>query len=130
MIICIYSFQGRQTIHKKVPDSITSWVVTGFALDPINGIGLTRQPKHLRVFKPFFVSLDLPYSVKRGEVLSVPIAVFNYMERSTNAEVTLHNGDQDFEYVEMRNDVSAPSMCDVVERTPKSNQYICIFSVR
>lgn len=103
------SFQGRQTIHKKVPDSITSWVITGFALDPINGIGLTRQPKHLRVFKPFFVSLDLPYSVKRGEVLSVPIVVFNYMDSSTNAEVTLHNVEQDFEYVEMTNDVETPS---------------------
>lgn len=103
------SFQGRQTIHKKVPDSITSWVITGFALDPINGIGLTQQPKHLRVFKPFFVSVDLPYSVKRGEVLSVPIVVFNYMGSSTNAEITLHNVEQDFEYVEMTNDVATPS---------------------
>lgn len=86
-------------------------MITGFALDPINGIGLTQQPKHLRVFKPFFVSVDLPYSVKRGEVLSVPIVVFNYMDRSTNAEVTLHNVEQDFEYVEMTNDVETPSKC-------------------
>lgn len=92
-----------------MPDSITSWVITGFALDPINGIGLTQQPKHLRVFKSFFVSLDLPYSVKRGEVLSVPIVVFNYMSSSTNTEVTLHNVEQDFEYVEMTNDVATPS---------------------
>lgn len=92
-----------------MPDSITSWVITGFALDLINGIGLTRQPQNLRVFKPFFVSVDLPYSVKRGEVLSVPIVVFNYMDSSTNAEVTLHNVEQDFEYVEMTNDVETPS---------------------
>lgn len=99
------------TLHKKVPDTITSWVITAFALDPVTGLALTTEPTKLKVFQPFFVSLNLPYSIKRGEVVSIPIVVFNYMETAVNAEVTLHNEDQDFEFVEISNEVEevAPS---------------------
>lgn len=60
------------------------------------------------------MSLDLPYSVKRGEVLTVPVVVFNYMERNVNTEITLHNTDQDFDFVELNNDVDAPSESFIV----------------
>lgn len=96
-----------------MPDTITSWVITGFSVDPVTGLGLTKNPSKLEVFQPFFVSLNLPYSIKRGEVVSVPIVVFNYMEQDVNAEVTLHNEDQDFEFVEPTNEVEeAPSKND------------------
>lgn len=92
-----------------MPDTITSWIITGFSLDPISGLGLTKQPSKLQVFQPFFVSINLPYSVKRGEVLSLPIVVFNYMGSNVDADVTLHNNDQEFEFVEMTNDLEKPS---------------------
>lgn len=105
----ICSYEGRHTIHKKVPDTITSWVITGFSLDPVTGLGLTKEPKHLQVFQPFFVSIDLPYSIKRGEVLSIPVGVFNYLDDDFDVEVTLHNTDRDLEFVQMSNEVDAPS---------------------
>jgi Alpha-2-macroglobulin family len=37
------------------------------------------------VFKPFFVSLNLPYSVVRGEQFQLKVTVFNYLE--TNVQV-------------------------------------------
>jgi Alpha-2-macroglobulin family len=80
-------------------------VITGFSIDPITGLGLTKQPRTLNVFQPFFVSLNLPYSVKRGEVVSIPIVVFNYQDKDTNAEVTLHNTDQEFEFTEISNEI-------------------------
>lgn len=92
-----------------MPDTITSWVLTGFSLDPITGLGLTRQPKTLQVFKPFFVSIDLPYSIIRGEAFALPIVVFNYMEKNLDAEVTLHNEENEFEFIEMNNEVEKPS---------------------
>lgn len=92
-------------MNKKVPDTITSWVITGFAVDPITGLGLTKQPKILNVFQPFFVSLNLPYSIKRGEVVSIPIVVFNYMETDQSAEVVLHNADNEFDFVEPTNEI-------------------------
>lgn len=92
-------FNGTQTIQKTVPDTITSWVITGFSIDSVNGLGLTKKPEILEVFQPFFVSLNLPYSVKRGEVLTVPVVVFNYLDDDANTEVTLHNEHQEFEFV-------------------------------
>lgn len=74
-------------------------------MDPVNGLGLTKQPQTLQTFKSFFVSLNLPYSVKRGEILTVPIVVFNYLDKDLEAEVTLHNEEQDFDYVEINNEV-------------------------
>lgn len=91
-------------ISKKVPDTITSWIITGFSIDPQIGLGLTKQPLKLNVFQPFFVSTNLPYSIKRGETVAIPIIVFNYMENDQTAEVTLFNDDKEFEFVEVTNE--------------------------
>lgn len=100
------SFEGRTTISKKVPDTITSWIITGFAVDPVTGLGLTKQPRKLNVFQPFFVSTNLPYSIKRGEIVAIPIVVFNYMESDQSAEVTLHNEENEFEFADFSNELS------------------------
>lgn len=87
-------------LSKKVPDTITSWIITGFSVDSISGLGLTKQASKLNVFQPFFVTTNLPYSIKRGEVAAIPIVVFNYLESDMEVEVTLFNDDQEFEFVE------------------------------
>lgn len=74
-------------------------------MDPITGLGLTQRPSKLKVFQPFFVSTNLPYSVKRGEVVSIPIVVFNYLDKDQNAEVTLHNNEQEFVFAEPSNEI-------------------------
>jgi CD109 antigen len=91
-------------LTKKVPDTITSWIITGFSVDPITGLGLTRQPSKFNVFQPFFVSINLPYSIKRGEVVSVPILLFNYLDHDQEAEVTLFNSEGEFEFAEISDD--------------------------
>ncbi|CRL02685.1 CLUMA_CG015756, isoform A [Clunio marinus] len=88
-------------ISKKVPDTITSWIITGFAVDPIFGLGLTENPSKLTVFQSFFVSTNLPYSIKRGEVVSIPVIVFNYLSDDQKTEVTLFNEDGEFEFAEI-----------------------------
>ncbi|XP_017029366.1 thioester-containing protein 1 allele S3-like [Drosophila kikkawai] len=93
------------TLTKKVPDTITSWVVTGFSLNPTSGIALTKTPSQIRVFQPFFVSTNLPYSVKRGEVIAVPVLVFNYLDKAVEAEVVMDNSDHEYEFTEATNEV-------------------------
>lgn len=83
-----------------MPDTITSWVVSAISLDPVTGLGLMKTPRVVEVFQPFFVSLNLPYSIKRGEVLQLPAIVFNYLENDVDAEVTLHNEDDEFEFID------------------------------
>jgi CD109 antigen len=112
-----------------VPDTITSWIITGFSINPSSGLGLTKEPSKFRVFQPFFVSTNLPYSIKRGEVVSVPISVFNYMDNDQQTEVTLFNEDNEFEFVEVNeeeNSVHRPKRAIEQKRTKnifiKSNE--------
>ncbi|XP_055324613.1 thioester-containing protein 1 allele S1-like [Sitodiplosis mosellana] len=91
---------GTVTLTRKVPDTITSWVISAFSVNGANGLGLTKNPKTLNVFQPFFVSLNLPYSVKRGEVVAVPVVLFNYLNTDLTAAVVLDNENGDFEFVD------------------------------
>lgn len=88
-------------LTKKVPDTITSWVISAFAIDPSTGLGIVRHPSMFRVFQPFFVTTNLPYSIKRGEVVSLPILVFNYLDSDQEVEVTLFNAEKEFEFTEV-----------------------------
>lgn len=90
---------GTIVLTRKVPDTITSWSISAFALSPEFGLGLTKAPKALQVFQPFFIALNLPYSVKRGEVVAIPVVVFNHMVSDVDAELTLHNENNEFQFV-------------------------------
>ncbi|XP_014214992.1 CD109 antigen-like isoform X2 [Copidosoma floridanum] len=97
-------YEGKTVIRRTVPDSITSWVLTGFSVDPTYGLGLMQSPRKLKVFKPFFISMNLPYSVIRGEIVAVPIVIFNYMNKDLTVEVVVENNG-DFEFAEISNEV-------------------------
>ncbi|CAG9811984.1 unnamed protein product [Chironomus riparius] len=120
---------NKHVLTKKVPDTITSWIITGFSLNPNLGLGLTKEPTKLNVFQPFFVSTNLPYSIKRGEVVSIPFSVFNYLGTDQNVIVKFFNSDRDFEFVEVNdaeNSVSRQKRALEKERTKeilvKSNE--------
>ncbi|XP_076447000.1 CD109 antigen-like [Babylonia areolata] len=89
------SGEGRATVNTTVPDTITSWVTSAFAVSPTAGLGVAPTTSKLRVFRPFFVTLNLPYSVIRGEQLVLQAIVFNYMQHEQNVRVTLAQS-QDF----------------------------------
>lgn len=91
---------GSLMLTKKVPDTITSWVISAFSLNPSVGLGLTMNPKTLKVFQPFFVSFNLPYAVKRNEIVAVPVVLFNYLDADVTADLTLHNENGQFEFVD------------------------------
>lgn len=88
-----------------MPDTITSWIISAFAINTDNGLGLTKTARRLQVFQPFFVSLNLPYSIKRGEILTVPIIVYNYLEHDVDASVVLHNHDNEFDFIDSDNSI-------------------------
>ncbi|KRJ97335.1 CD109 antigen isoform X2 [Drosophila yakuba] len=101
------------TLTKKIPDTVTSWVVTGFSLNPTSGIALTKSPSKIRVFQPFFVSTNLPYSVKRGEVIAIPVVIFNYLDKNLDADVVMDNSDQEYEFTEATNEVLEKAIDEV-----------------
>ncbi|CAE7832418.1 CD109 [Symbiodinium sp. CCMP2592] len=90
------------TMPVTAPDTITTWSLEAFTTSP-DGISAVRSRMPLRVFKPFFVEMRLPYASVRGEDVELIIAVFNYAEGTGTldaqlqvtlpAEVELVNGE-------------------------------------
>ncbi|XP_070074006.1 CD109 antigen isoform X2 [Drosophila takahashii] len=102
---------GEYILRKTIPDTMTSWVITGFAMNPNSGLAMTRGPTKVTVFQPFFVTTNLPYSVKRGEVIAIPVVVFNYFKVAVRATVSMDNSEGHYEFVEA---TSANATKDVI----------------
>lgn len=68
---------GSVDLDRTVPDTITEWAAGAFCVSPA-GFGVAPNVA-LTAFQPFFVSLTLPYSVIRGEVVTLRASVFNYL---------------------------------------------------
>ncbi|XP_061165104.1 CD109 antigen-like [Saccostrea echinata] len=84
---------GRASLRVTVPDSITTWVVTAFVVNSKSGLGLHANPVNIKVFKPLFVSLTMPFSVTRGELVVLQANVFNYLERDVRVLVIINKNE-------------------------------------
>jgi CD109 antigen len=94
------SADGMFVYKAKVPDTITSWTASAFAMNDQSGVGVAPHPANLQVFRNFFIRLNLPYSVKRGEKLALQVLVFNYGDADQDVTVELdHNDKSGFEIV-------------------------------
>ena len=82
---------GRAVLPVTAPDSITTWVLRGVGMSKEHGLGMGDST--LRVFQPFFLTVDLPVSAIRGEELPVKIALFNYRETSQEFFVEIEEAD-------------------------------------
>lgn len=100
-------FDGKTSIRRRLPNTLNTWSISGFSLDLLFGLGLVASPKKLKVTKNFVVTLDLPHSIQRGEILAVPVVVLNSMSQDINVDVTLHNPEHKFEFAEISNEVNA-----------------------
>ncbi|MGN6809988.1 MAG: alpha-2-macroglobulin family protein, partial [Thermomicrobiales bacterium] len=82
---------GKAAHKVTAPDSITTWNLRAVALSKEKGLGIGEA--ELRVFQPFFVSVDLPYTAIRGEEFPVKIAVYNYTNAAQQITVELADAD-------------------------------------
>merc|ERR1719270_3089200 len=83
--------KGLMTIKVPTGRTNTSYALTGFAINQLDGMGITENMAELDLFQPFYVLTNLPYSVRVGETLAVEMVVFNYLSKEISAEVTLEN---------------------------------------
>ncbi|XP_037958445.1 CD109 antigen-like [Teleopsis dalmanni] len=91
---------GNVVLKRTIPDTITSWVITGFSINSSTGFAITEIPTNIKTFRPFFLSTNLPYSIKRGEEISIPVLIFNYLDKPLETVVTLENNDDEFEFTD------------------------------
>lgn len=83
--------QGNASINVEAPDTITTWKLQAVALSQDKGLGIDEED--LRVFQPFFIKIDLPYSAIRGEEFPIKVSIYNYLNENQNVFVTLMNSD-------------------------------------
>ncbi|CAB3408447.1 unnamed protein product [Caenorhabditis bovis] len=113
---------GEVELNVAAPDTITSWVASTFAINDEMGLGISPTTSKLRVFRPFFIQLNLPYSVRRGEKFALLVLVFNYMEKEQDVTVTLKY-DSDSGYDLLRKDGT------IVKRDEVAQENVRIVSV-
>ncbi|XP_022254709.1 CD109 antigen-like isoform X2 [Limulus polyphemus] len=97
---------GKAVVSSEVPDTITSWIVSAFAMDSITGLGISPSTTKVTVFRPFFIKLSLPYAILRGESVAIQAVIFNYNDNAIKAEVTMENRNGDFEFTDIENEVA------------------------
>src|SRR5262245_22965025 len=79
--------QGRASVDVELADSITTWRLAASAVTPDGRLGSLQAP--LKVFQPFFVDLNLPVALTRGDEVSVPVVVSNYLPRPQTVELSI-----------------------------------------
>ncbi len=83
--------QGYALVDAKTPDSITTWMFQTVALSKDKGLGICED--ELKVFQPFFIKIDLPYSSIRGEEFPVRISIYNYLDEKQEVFVEIKQQD-------------------------------------
>ena len=83
IVLPFYREDGTAEIKVTTPHTITTWVIQAVAINNETGLGLAL-PLQIVSKKDFFVSLTMPYSVKRGEQISILATVFNYKINNGN----------------------------------------------
>ncbi|XP_073728066.1 complement C4-B isoform X2 [Misgurnus anguillicaudatus] len=84
--------EGKVSQKIYLPDSITTWEIQAVSSSQSHGF-CVAEPLDLRVFKSLFLSLRLPYSVKRFEQLAIVVVVFNYGKLDMELVVRMRQAD-------------------------------------
>jgi uncharacterized protein YfaS (alpha-2-macroglobulin family) len=79
--------QGRASLSVDLADSITTWRLMASAVSADGALGGSQTA--IRVFQPFFVELNLPVALTRGDEIDVPVVVYNYLDQPQTVELIL-----------------------------------------
>ncbi|XP_032374181.1 complement C4-B [Etheostoma spectabile] len=72
-----FDVDGKGRYVLTLPDSITTWEIQVVTLSAATGLCVVK-PSEVRAVKTAFVSLRLPYSVKKYEQISISPVIYNY----------------------------------------------------
>jgi uncharacterized protein YfaS (alpha-2-macroglobulin family) len=79
--------QGHASLEVDLADSITTWRLSASAVAADGRLGAAQAP--IVVFQPFFVDLNLPVALTRGDEVAVPVVIYNYLDKPQTVELTL-----------------------------------------
>ena len=70
--------KGEKEIVLTAPDTITTWYLRAISTSEK---GISIGESEIRVFRDFFLKVDVPYSVIRGEEFPIKVTIYNYSDR-------------------------------------------------
>ncbi|MFQ5493777.1 MAG: alpha-2-macroglobulin family protein [Phycisphaerae bacterium] len=80
---------GHVSIDIDLADSITTWRVSASAVSAEGSLG--GSSSSIRVFQPFFVDLNLPVALTRGDEITIPVVVYNYLDTAQTVDLSLQD---------------------------------------
>jgi alpha-2-macroglobulin-like protein len=78
---------GTATIELELADSITEWRISSMANSAQGRLG--SAVGGMTVFQDFFVDVNFPATLTRGDEVSFPIAIYNYLEEVQTVNLEL-----------------------------------------
>ena len=79
--------QGNASLELPLADSITTWRLAMSAVSEQGRLG--AKDIGIRVFQPFFIDIDAPVALTQNDEVTLPVAVYNYLEQSQRVEIDL-----------------------------------------
>lgn len=98
---------GNAQLELSLADSITTWQLSGSAVSRSGQLGSFEQG--IRVFQDFFIDIDFPAELTQNDEVTVPIAVFNYLDEAQTIKLQASQEDW-FEFVDDRADKSIAAL--------------------
>ena len=82
---------GTASVEVPLADSITEWRVTALANSQSGKLGSMEDG--VTVFQDFFVDIDFPATLTRGDEVLFPVAIYNYLDTEQTVELELEPAD-------------------------------------
>ncbi|KAL3865687.1 hypothetical protein ACJMK2_043051 [Sinanodonta woodiana] len=100
---------GTLLLNHIIPDTITTWVGNTLCTSSSEGVGVSL-PVNITSFQPFFLSFNLPYSVVRGEAVTLDVSIFNYKDQCSMIELDVKRSEE-FEVLQAPDGSTLPVVC-------------------
>jgi alpha-2-macroglobulin-like protein len=79
--------KGKALLTVPLADSVTTWRMMALANSKNGQLGNTTAG--VKVFQDFFIDLDLPVTLTQGDEISIPVALYNYLPKAQDIQLTL-----------------------------------------
>ncbi|MGA1795840.1 MAG: alpha-2-macroglobulin family protein, partial [bacterium] len=89
---------GTAFLDANMADSITTWRMSTMASGMDGSLG--GNTDGIVVFQEFFIDLDLPVALTRNDEISLPVAIYNYLEDSQSVRIVIDTNNPWFELLD------------------------------
>lgn len=96
----IFAMDSKIDFSKQLPDSVTSWRLSAFAVHPTEGLSFA-EPHFIKTLKQTYIEVDVPSIVRLGDVFKVSFMPVTHDSTLMNkyVKVSLSGHNEIFEFI-------------------------------